>query len=91
MHCIATGWSLTPKTDEEGNTVELGPKQFVWHFDDITKLSCVHKNRIQISVGEKDYFEIHSKNTYRSAYAYMIYFYCLKRHAQGKPLDFFGM
>ncbi len=79
------------ETDEEGNTVELGPKQFVWHFDDISKLSCVHKNRIQIAVGEKDYFEIHSRNTYRSAYAYMIYFYCLKRHAQGKELDFFGM
>ena len=79
------------ETDEEGNTVDLGPKQFVWHFDDITKLSCVHKNRIQIAVGEKEYFEIHSVNTYRSAYAYMIYFYCLKRHAQGKKLDFFGM
>ena len=79
------------ETDEEGNTVDLGPKQFVWHFDDITKLSCVHKNRIQIAVGEKEYFEIHSANTYRSAYAYMIYFYCLKRHAQGKKLDFFGM
>ena len=79
------------ETDEEGNTVDLGPKQFVWHFDDISKLSCVHKNRIQIAVGEKDYFEIHSRNTYRSAYAYMIYFYCLKRHAQGKELDFFGM
>ena len=79
------------ETDEEGNTVDLGPKQFVWHFDDITKLSCVHKNRIQIAVGEKEYFEIHSANTYRSAYSYMIYFYCLKRHAQGKELDFFGM
>ena len=63
----------------------------MWHFDDITKLSCVHKNRIQIAVGEKEYHEIHSQNTYRSAYAYMIYFYCLKRHAQGKELDFFGM
>ena len=79
------------ETDEEGNSVSVGAKKFVWHFDDITKLSCVHKNRIQISVGEKEYYEIHSKTTYRSAYAYMIYFYCLKRHAQGKELDFFGM
>ena len=79
------------ETDAEGNTVDLGPKQFVWKFDDITKLSCVHKNRIQIAVGEKEYYEIHSQSTYRSAYAYMIYFYCLKRHAQGKELDFFGM
>lgn len=79
------------ETDEDGNAVSVGAKQFVWKFDDITKLSCVHKNRIQIAVGEKEYFEIHSKTTYRSAYAYMIYFYCLKRHAQGKPLDFFGM
>ncbi len=79
------------ETDEEGNAVTIGAKKYVWSFDNITKLSCVHKNRIQISVGEKDYYEIHSKNTYRSAYAYMIYFYCLKRHAQGKELDFFGM
>ena len=79
------------ETDEEGNAVSVGPKTFVWTFGEISKLSCVHKNRIQIAVGEKDYFEIHSRNTYRSAYAYMIYFYCLKRHAQGKPLDFFGM
>ena len=79
------------ETDDEGNVTDLGPKQYVWHFDDITKLSCVHKNRIQIAVGEKEYYEIHSQNTYRSAYAYMIYFYCLKRHAQGKELDFFGM
>ena len=79
------------ETDEEGHSVGIGPKTFVWTLDDITKLSCVHKNRIQIAVGEQDYFEIHSANTYRSAYAYMIYFYCLKRKAQGKPLDFFGM
>ena len=79
------------ETDAEGNTVSTGAKKFVWKFDDISKLSCVHKNRIQIAVGEKDYFEIHSKNTYRSAYAYMIYFYCLKRHEQGKEMDFFGM
>ncbi|MBQ9902715.1 MAG: 1-acyl-sn-glycerol-3-phosphate acyltransferase [Clostridia bacterium] len=79
------------ETDEEGNSVSTGAKTFVWNFEDITKMSCVHKNRVQIAVGEKDYYEIHSKNTYRSAYAYMIYFYCLKRHAQGKELDFFGM
>ncbi len=79
------------ETDEEGNSVSIGPKTFVWSFEDITKLSCVHKNRIQISVGEKEYFEIHSQTTFRSAYAYMIYFYCLKRKEQGKPLDFFGM
>ena len=54
-------------------------------------MSCVSKNKVQISVGEKDYYEIHSPHTYRSAYAYMIYFYCFKRHAQGKPLDYFGM
>lgn len=79
------------ETDEEGNTTELGPKKFVWTFDEITKISCVHKNRVQIAVREKEYFEIHSAHTYRSAYAYMFYFYCLKRHAQGKELDFFGM
>ena len=44
-----------------------------------------------LDLSEKDYFEIHSQNTYRSAYAYMIYFYCLKRHEQGKEMDFFGM
>ena len=38
------------ETDEEGNSVSTGPNKFVWKFEDITKLSCVHKNRIQISV-----------------------------------------
>lgn len=79
------------ETDEQGNAVEVGAKTYVWHFDDISKMSCVSKNKIQFAVGEKEYYEIHSKHTYRSAYAYMIYFYCFKRHAQGKPLDFFGM
>ena len=79
------------ETDEAGNTVSVGPKKIVWSFNDISKMSCVSKNKIQFAVGEKDYYEIHSKHTYRSAYAYMIYFYCFKRHAQGKPLDFFGM
>ena len=79
------------ETDEDGNSESVGPKDFVWSFEEISKLSCVNKNHIQFAVGEKEYYEIHSKTTYRSAYAYMIYFYCLKRHAQGKPLDFFGM
>lgn len=79
------------ETDEEGNTHNVGAKTFVWPFTDISKMSCVSKNKLQMAVGEKDYYEVHSPHTYRSAYAYMIYFYCFKRHAQGKPLDYFGM
>ncbi len=77
--------------NEAGDLECIGPKTYVWKLNDISKMSCVSKNKVQIAVGEKEYYEIHSKHTYRSAYAYMIYFYCLKRHAQGKPLDYFGM
>ncbi len=77
--------------NEQGELECIGPKTYVWHFNDISKVSCVSKNKLQIAVGEKEYYEVHSKTTYRSAYAYMIYFYCLKRQAQGKPLDYFGM
>lgn len=76
---------------EDGDLECIGPKTYVWKFGEISKMSCVSKNKVQIAVGEKEYYEIHSKHTYRSAYAYMIYFYCLKRYAQGKPLDYFGM
>jgi ribosomal protein S27AE len=79
------------ETDEEGNSHNIGPKTYVWPFTEISKMSCVSKNKVQMSVGEKEYYEVHSPHTYRSAYAYMIYFYCFKRHAQGKPLDYFGM
>ena len=79
------------EADENGVSQNIGAKTYVWPFTEITKMSCVSKNKVQISVGEKDYYEIHSPHTYRSAYAYMIYFYCFKRHAQGKPLDYFGM
>ncbi len=77
--------------NEAGELECIGPKTYVWHFNEISKMSCISKNKVQIAVGEKEYYEVHSKETYRSAYAYMIYFYCLKRHAQGKPLDYFGM
>jgi 1-acyl-sn-glycerol-3-phosphate acyltransferase/DNA-directed RNA polymerase subunit RPC12/RpoP len=77
--------------NEKGELECIGPKTYVWKFGDISKMSCVSKNKVQIAVGEKEYYEVHSKETYRSAYAYMIYFYCLKRKAQGKPLDYFGM
>lgn len=77
--------------DEAGDLHNIGPKNYVWKFSEISKISCVSKNKVQMSAGEKEYYEIHSPNTYRSAYAYMIYFYCFKRHEQGKPLDYFGM
>lgn len=79
------------ETDENGEPKNIGPKTFVWKLEDISKISCVNTNNVQIAVGEKEYYEIHSDTTYRPAYAFMFYFYCLKRKAQGKPLDFFGM
>ncbi|MDD6395359.1 MAG: 1-acyl-sn-glycerol-3-phosphate acyltransferase [Firmicutes bacterium] len=75
----------------EGELECIGPKTYVWKFSEVSKMSCISKNKLQIAVGEKEYYEIHSNHTYRSSYAYMVYFYCLKRYAQGKPLDYFGM
>lgn len=77
--------------DDQGNSQNVGPKTYVWPFSEVSKMSCISKNKVQIATGEKEYYEIHSPTTYRSAYAYMVYFYCFKRHAQGKPLDFFGV